>query len=85
MQHWWFGYAVASESQNEVETTYVASDDILPGQKRINGNGIIARNNRWVPIKSEEASIYINKFKTTSPAIRVGFYLCCHGHVQFIK
>lgn len=36
---------------NEVETIYVAFDDISVGQKRINGNDIIARNNKWVPIK----------------------------------
>ena len=38
----------------------------------INGqiaNDLIARNNKWVPIKRKEASVYINKYKITSPAI----------------
>lgn len=37
--------------RNEVETIYVAFNDISAGQKRINGNDIITRNNKWVPIK----------------------------------
>ena len=44
---------------------YVAFDDVSAGQIRINENGLIARNNKWVPIKSKERSIYINKYKTT--------------------
>ena len=56
-------------NQNEVDTIYVALDDTSAGQKRINGNDVIARNNRWVPIRREETSIYISKNKTTSPAI----------------
>ena len=39
--------------QNEVETIYVAFDDISAGQKRINGSDIIARNNKWVPMKTK--------------------------------
>lgn len=57
-------------NQNEVDTIYVAFDDILAGQKGINGNDIIRGSNKWVPIKREEASIYINKFGITSSAIR---------------
>ena len=57
-------------NQNEMETIYVASDDILAWQKGINGNSIAAGSNKWVSIKREETSIYINKFKITSPAIR---------------
>ena len=56
-------------NQNEVDTIYVAFDDTSAGQKRINGNDVIARNNRWVPIRREETSIYISKNRTTSPAI----------------
>ena len=56
-------------NQNEVDTIYVAFDDTSAGQKRINGNDVIARNNRWVPISREETSIYISKNRTTSPAI----------------
>ena len=56
-------------NQNEVDTIYVAFDDTSAGQKRINGNDVIARNNRWVPIRREETPIYISKNRTTSPAI----------------
>lgn len=42
-----------SINQNKVETIYVVFDDILAGQKRINANGIIARNNKLVQIKRE--------------------------------
>ena len=49
---------------------YVASDDILAWQIGINGNNIAAGSNKWVSIKREETSIYINKFEITSPAIR---------------
>ena len=56
-------------NQNEVDTIYVAFDDTSAGQKRINGNDVIARNNRRVPIRREETSIYISKNRTTSPAI----------------
>ena len=49
---------------------YVASDDILAWQIEINGNNIAAGSNKRVSIKREETSIYINKFKITSPAIR---------------
>ena len=42
-----------SINQNKVETIYVVFDDILAGQKRINANDIIARNNKLVQIKRE--------------------------------
>ena len=56
-------------NQNEVDTIYIAFDDTSAGQKRINGNDVIARNNRWVPIRIGKTSIYISKNRTTSPAI----------------
>ena len=49
---------------------YVAFDDVSAGQIRINKNGLMARKNKWVPIKREETPIYINKYKITSPAIK---------------
>ena len=33
-------------NQNQIETIYVAFDDISVGQKRINGNDITARKNK---------------------------------------
>ena len=37
---------------------------------RMSGSDIIAKNNEWVPTKREETSIYPNKYKTISPAIK---------------
>ena len=34
-------------NQNEVNAIYVASDDVSAGKIRINGNDLIARNNKW--------------------------------------
>ena len=57
-------------NQNDVETIYVAFDDIPGEQTRIDINYyIIARNNKDVPIKAEKASIYLSKFRIKSPAI----------------
>ena len=55
---------------NEVRTIYLELDDKCAGQIRMNGSDIIAKNNKWVPIKREETYIYLNKYKTTSPAIK---------------
>ena len=35
----------------------------------MSGSDITAKNNKWVPIKREETSIFLNKYQTTSPAI----------------
>ena len=56
--------------ENEVRTIYLELDDKCAGQIRIGGSDIIAKNNKWVPIKREETYIYLNKYKTTSPAIK---------------
>ena len=37
-----------SINENEVNVIYVASDVVSAGQIRINGNDLIARNNKWV-------------------------------------
>ena len=58
-----------SINQNEVNAIYVAFDNVSVVQIRINGNDLIARSNKWVPIRREETSIYTNKNKATSPAI----------------
>ena len=31
---------------------------------------VIAKNNKWVPVKREETSIYLSKYKSTSTAIK---------------
>ena len=40
--------------QNEISAVYLAFDDASTGQIRINGNDVIERNNKWVPIQREE-------------------------------
>lgn len=73
-------------NQNEVESIRVAFDDILT--KKINENDIIARKSKWVLIKKEKASIYLNKFRINSPATleSVSTYgNFGHGYVQFTK
>ena len=59
-----------SINKNEVDAIYVAFDNVSAWQIRINRNDLIARNVMWVPIKREETSIYINKCKITSSAIK---------------
>ena len=36
----------------------------------MSGGNVIAKNNKWIPVKREETSIYLNKYKATSPAIK---------------
>ena len=45
-------------------------DDKCAGQIRMSGSDVIAKNNKWVPVKREEASIYLSEYKSTSPAIK---------------
>ena len=45
-------------------------DDKCTGQIRISEIDVITKNNKQVPIKREETSIYFNKYKSTSPAIK---------------
>ena len=53
---------------NEVQTIYLELDDKCAGQMRMSGSDINAKNTKWVPIKRDKTSIYLNKYKTTSPA-----------------
>ena len=56
--------------EKKISTIYLALDDTLMIRTRINGNDIIAKNNKWVPIGRHEVAIYLNcKYKTTSPTI----------------
>ena len=45
-------------------------DDKCTGQIRISEIDVIIKNNKQAPIKREETSIYFNKYKSTSPAIK---------------
>ena len=45
-------------------------DDKCAGQIRMSGSEVIAKINKWVPVKREETSIYLRKDKSTSPAIK---------------
>ena len=58
-----------SINQNEVNAKYVAFDGVSEGKIRKNGNDLMAKTNKCVPIKREETSIYINKYKTAPSAI----------------
>ena len=75
-----------SINQNEVNAIYVAFDGVSAGKIRINGNDLMAKTNKWVPIKREETSIYINKYKAPSPAInRTQFPLMLSWTLEFTK
>ena len=36
----------------------------------MSGSDVIAKNNKWVPVKREETSIYLSKYKSTLPTIK---------------
>ena len=56
--------------ENKVRTIYLGLDDKCAGQIRMSGKDVIAKNNKWGPIKRGETSIDLNKSKTISPAIK---------------
>ena len=57
--------------EKKISTIYLSLDDTLMTRTRINGNDLITKNNRWVPIGRDEVSICLNcKYKTTSPTIQ---------------
>ena len=56
------------DKTNEVKTIYLELDDKCAKQIRMSGSDVIVKSNKWVPIK--KTSIYLNKYKTTSPAIK---------------
>ena len=53
--------------ENEVKTVYLELDDKCAGQIRMSASDVIAKNKKWVPVKKEETSIYLSKYKSTSP------------------
>ena len=40
------------------------------GQIRMSGSDVVTKNNKRIPVKREETSIYLSKYKLTSPAIK---------------
>ena len=44
--------------------------DKCTGQIRMRGSDIISENNKWVPVKREETSICLTKYKSTPPVIK---------------
>ena len=50
-------------SDEVIEWCYISAE-----QKRINRNDIIVRKNKWVSIRREKASIYINKVQNNIPS-----------------
>ena len=61
--------------ENEVIIIYLELDDKYAGQIRMSGSDIIAKNNKWVAIKRDETYVYLNKYKTTSPATKEHSFL----------
>ena len=68
--------------ENEVKTIYLELDEKCAGPIRISGSDIIAKNNKWVPVKREETSIYLSKYKSTSQFSLVLSWACTGHKVQ---
>ena len=56
--------------ENEVKTIYLELHDKCTRQIRMRGSDLISENNKWVPVKREETSICLTKYKSTPPAIK---------------
>ena len=55
--------------ENEVRTIYLQLDHEYAGKITMSGSDVNA-NNKWVPVKREETSIYFNMYKTPTLAIK---------------
>ena len=55
--------------ENEVTNIYLELYGKCAGQIRMGGRDLIAKNNKCVPVKREETSIYLSKYKSASSAI----------------
>lgn len=72
------GTAKHRDKKQAVSTISLLWEDTFSGRTIINGNDIIAKNNRWVPIEVSIGSLsgFLSKYKTTSlPVQRTQFSL----------
>ena len=51
--------------KNKVRTIFLELDDKCAGQIRVCGSDTVAKNNKLVPIKRKETSIYLNTYNST--------------------
>ena len=56
--------------EKEVNTIYLKLEGTCAGQIRISTSYVIAKNNKRIPVKKEETSIYLRRYKSTSPAFK---------------
>ena len=51
--------------EKEVNTIYLKLEGTCAGQIRISTSYVIAKNNKWIPVKKEETSTYLKRYKST--------------------
>ena len=56
--------------ENEFITIYLELDEKCAGKMRMSESDSIAENDKWVPIERKKTSIYLNKYQTTSQAMK---------------
>ena len=72
--------------ENKVRTIYLGLDDKCAGQIRMSGKDVIAKNNKWGPIKRGETSIVsINTKQYHQQLKEHNFFKSYPGQVQFTK
>ena len=68
---------ILKDKKNEVRTIYLELDDKCTRQIRMSGSDVIAKSNKWVPIKREETKQHHQQLKEHN------LLYCYPGHVQF--